>query len=127
MSHTHPPLVLEEGLSASGAGRRLLVARSTATRWGKIWRDEGRAEALAMGGDQRSHAMEAHASIVLGLVEETPDIFLHEIVAKLASQGISASTDMVRSLLARHGITRKKRVHDGKSGRGGQRDGLTHW
>ncbi|MBB4268135.1 transposase, partial [Roseospira visakhapatnamensis] len=34
--------LLEEGLSASGAGRRLLVARSTATRWGKIWRDEGR-------------------------------------------------------------------------------------
>ena len=53
--------------------------------------------------------MEAHASVVLGLVEEKQDIFLHEIVAELASRGIPASSDMVRSLLARHGITRKKR------------------
>ena len=42
--------LLEDGLSASAAGARLLVARSTATRWGKIWREEGRAEALPMGG-----------------------------------------------------------------------------
>lgn len=101
--------LLEEGLSASAAGRRLLVARSTATRWGKIWHQDGRAAALPMGGDQRSHLMEAHASIILGLVEERPDIFLHEIVAELASRGITASPDRVRSLLARHGITRKKR------------------
>jgi transposase len=101
--------LLEEGLSASAAGRRLLVARSTATRWSKIWHGERRSTALPMGGDQRSHVIEAHGPIILALVEETPDIFLHEIVAKLAARNIAASPDMVSGFLARHGITRKKR------------------
>ncbi len=101
--------LLERGLSASGVGRRLLVPRSTATRWAKIWRDEGRAEALAMGGDRRSAALEAHASTIRDLVEQRPDIFLHEIVADLASKGVSTSEDAVSALLTRHGITQKKR------------------
>lgn len=101
--------LLERGFSASGAGHRLLVARSTATRWAKIWRDEGRAAALAMGGDRRSAALEAHAATIRGLVEERPDIYLREIVAELASRDVATSEDAVSSLLARHGITRKKR------------------
>lgn len=101
--------LLERGFSASGAGHRLLVPRSTATRWGKIWWVESRAEALAMGGDRRSAALEAHAATIRELVEARPDIFLHEIVAELASRDVRTSEDAVSALLARHGITRKKR------------------
>lgn len=101
--------LLDSGLSASAAGRHLLIARSTATRWSLIWRTEQRCEALPMGGDQRSAALEEHASFILSQVEEQPDIFLHEIVAALASKDVSTSEDAISRLLARHGITRKKR------------------
>lgn len=102
--------LLDSGLSASGAGRQLLVARSTATRWGLIWRTEKRCEALPMGGDNRSAALEEHAATILSWVEETPDIFLHEIVAQLAAKDVETSEDAVSRLLSRHGITRKKRL-----------------
>ncbi len=101
--------LLDQGLSARAAGRRLLVAASTATRWSRIWRTEQRAEALPMGGDQRSAVLEAHSDVILGLVDRKEDILLREIVAELARQGISAKPDAVSRLLARHGISRKKR------------------
>jgi len=62
-----------------------------------------------MGGDRRSGALEAHAATILALVEERPDIFLHEIVAELAAKDVCTSEDAVSRLLIRHGVTRKKR------------------
>jgi hypothetical protein len=81
---------LDEGMSASAAGRRMRIARSTAVRWAAIWQKEGRAEALPMGGDRRSEALEAHAETILGWVAETPDLFLNEIAARLAAEGIES-------------------------------------
>lgn len=110
--------LLDSGLSASAAGRHLLVARSTATRWSLIWRREQRCEALPMGGDQRSAVLEEHAPFILSRVEEQPDIFLHEIVADLAGKDVPASEDAISRLLARHGITRKKRPSSRQNGSG---------
>lgn len=101
---------LDEGMSASAAGRRMRIARSTAVRWAATWQREGRAEALPMGGDRRSGALEAHASEILGWLDEEPDLFLSEIVARLAANGIETSVSSIARLLARHGITRKKRL-----------------
>ena len=101
---------LDEGMSASAAGRRMRIARATAVRWAATWRREGRAEALPMGGDRRSDALEAHAPKILGWLKETPDLYLGEIVARLACAGIATSGSSVSRLLARHGITRKKRL-----------------
>jgi len=101
--------LLEAGASASGAGKQLLVARSTATRRGAIWTMEKRCEALPMGGDRRLAYLEEHSAFILSRVEEKPDIFLHEIVAELVSRDIIASENAVCRLLFRHGITRKKR------------------
>nr|WP_299845270.1 helix-turn-helix domain-containing protein [uncultured Jannaschia sp.] len=101
---------LDEGLTASEAGRRMRVAESTAIRWAAIWRREKRAEALPMGGDRRSDALEAHAATILGWIEETPDLFQRGIVARLAARGAGTSATAVARLLARHGIMlRKKR------------------
>jgi transposase len=100
---------LNEGMNASAAGARMRVARSTAIRWASIWRTGGRAEAKPTGGDRRSEALEAHAETILGWVRETPDLFLREIVARLAAQEVATSQSGVARLLARHGGTRKKR------------------
>ena len=102
--------LLDEGKSASAAGRQLLVARSTAVRWGQIWQTERRAAALAMGGDRRSGPLEAEAAGILARIEEKSDIFLREIVAELARKDVTTSEASIRRLLARHGITRKKRL-----------------
>ena len=108
--------LLEAGASASGAGKQLLIARSTATRWGAIWTTEKRCEALPMGGDRRSGELEKHSAFILSRVEEKPDIFLHEIVAELALRDVIASENAVCRLLFRHGITRNKRPSSPPSG-----------
>ncbi len=71
-----------------------------------------------MGGDRRSEALEGHVGTILGWVEETPDLFLNEIVARLAGEGIGSSESGISRLLARHGVTRKKRQWSRRSNRG---------
>ena len=99
---------LDEGMSTSAAGRRMRIARSTAVRWAATWQREGRAGALPMGGDRRSEALEAHATKVLGRLEEKPDLYLSEIVARLTEESVESSVSSVVRLLTRHGVTRKK-------------------
>lgn len=100
---------LDEGMSACAAGRRMRIARSTAVRWAAIWQREGRAEALPMGGDRRSEVLEAHAASILGWLRDKPDLFVNEIVVRLADEGVEVSESGICRLLHRHGVTRKKR------------------
>ena len=100
---------LDEGMSASAAGRRMRIARSTAVRWAATWQREGRAEALAMGGDRRSEALDQLAPKVLGWLADKPDLFLGEIVTRLAEEDVKRSASSVARLLTRHGITHKRR------------------
>jgi transposase len=100
---------LEDGMDASAAGARMRVSRATAIRWAAIWRVEGRCGAKPMDGDRRSEALEANAGTILGRVRKTPDPFLREIVARLAEREVETSQSSVARLLARHGVTRKKR------------------
>ena len=101
---------LDEGMSASAAGRRMRIARSTAVGSAATRQREGRAEALPMGGDRRSEALEAHAPKILGWLADKPDLFLGEIVSRLATQGVERSATSVARLLTRHGITHTKRL-----------------
>ena len=114
---------LDEGMSASAAGHRMRIARSTAVRWAAIWQREGRAEALPMGGDRRSEAIEAHAPKILGWLDAAPDLFLSEIVTRLAAEGVESSMSSVTRLLTRHGITRKKDCGCCRAGAGEYRPG----
>jgi transposase len=91
------------------------ILRATPVRWAATWRGEGRAEALPMGGDRRSETLEAHAAEILGWLEDEPDLFLREIVSRLADAGVGTSAMSVARLLARHGITRKKRLWSRRS------------
>ena len=44
---------LDQGMSASAAGRSMRITRAAAARWAATSRRESRAEALPMGGDRR--------------------------------------------------------------------------
>ena len=62
-----------------------------------------------MGGDQRSHWLEAHAVLILGAVGAKPDITLGELQVVLAEHGVKSSSGAIWNLLDRHGLTFKKR------------------
>lgn len=99
---------VEEGTSRRRAADRFAVSPSSAIRWRKSLEEDGRTEAKPLGGDRRSHHVEAHADLILNLYEERPTIFLSELRAILADRGITTSESGLCRFFKRHGITRKK-------------------
>jgi transposase len=85
------------------------VGAATAIRWRQLALRLGRAVARKQGGDKRSGRIEAHAAFLLALVEDEGDPTLAEIQARLAERGMPVSLGTLHRLLARHGVTRKKR------------------
>jgi transposase len=77
------------GLSCRKAAERFGVSASSAIRWRAREREQGNARPKALGGDRRSGHIEAHAALILALVEEVPDIALEELRAVLARRGVA--------------------------------------
>ena len=61
-----------------------------------------------LGGDRRSGRIEAHAPLILGLLERRPDITLSELRAELAEAGVQVSIASLWRFFARWRITLKK-------------------
>lgn len=60
----------------------------------------------------RGSALEIHARIILEAIEQTPDITIEELRGLLAEHDVMASHGAIWNLLARHGLTvKKKTVH----------------
>ena len=90
----------------NAAAREMRISRATAVRWGEAhhaigpsaapntWHQEGHAEALAIGGNQRSKVLEADAPESLGGLAGTPGLFPREILSRLV--GADAETLMLR-------------------------------
>ena len=74
---------VEKGLSCRASAARFGVGVATAIRWRKMALTHGRAVARKPGGDQRSSKTEAHADVILAMLEEKGDITLAEIRAGL--------------------------------------------
>jgi transposase len=101
---------VDGGLSCNAAAERFGIAVSTAVRWVKAWRAEGRATALPQGGDLRSHRIEAYRCVILAVVDAEVDITLVELADRLRRQhGASFAPSTVWRFLDRHGLTFKKR------------------
>ena len=101
--------VVEGGLSCNAAAARFGIAVSSAVRWVRAWRAEGRATALPQGGDLRSHHIEAYRDVILAAVEAEVDITLVEIAALLHREhGTSFAPSTVWRFLDRHDLTFKK-------------------
>jgi transposase len=62
-----------------------------------------------LGGDRRSKRIEAHAEVILALVDETRDMTLEELRAALADQGLEFGYGTLWRFFDRRGITLKKR------------------
>ena len=99
------------GLSCRKAAERFGVSASSAIRWRALERAQGDARPKALGGDRRSGRIEAHAGVILELVESTPDITLVEIKAALADKGVGVGIGTLWRFFDRRRITLKKRRH----------------
>lgn len=100
---------IASGMSRRQAAVRFGVSAASAVRWHKQFRETGTVQPDKQGGDRRSRHIDAHAAVVLGLIDATPDITLAEIKEGLAARGIHAGIGTLWRFFDRHGITRKKR------------------
>lgn len=97
-----------DGLSCRAAAERFGVGAATAIRWRQMALTHGRAVAGKPGGDQRSSKIEAHAELIMAMLEENGDITLAEIRAGLAERGITVGIGTLWRFFDRRKITRKK-------------------
>jgi transposase len=103
------------GASCRAAAERFGVGASSAIRWWSLHRQVGSVAPGPLGGDRRSGRIEAHAPLILGLLERTPDITLSELRAALAGAGVPISIASLWRFFARRQITLKKSRHTRRS------------
>ena len=96
------------GASCRAAAARFGVSASSAIRWATLEREAGSIAPGPLGGDRRTARIEAHASLILDLVERTSDITLKEIRAELAKVGVSAGIGTLWRFFDRRQMTWKK-------------------
>lgn len=99
---------VEAGASRHQAAERFGVSLASASRWCGQFAREGHVAPKALGGDRRSHRIEAHADLILSLYEQRPGIFLHELKALLAERGLQVVQSSLSRFFERHDISRKK-------------------
>src|SRR3954471_7145343 len=96
------------GATCRQAAERFGVSVASASRWSQQKQRVGHVSPKPLGGDQRSHRIEAHAALILQTYEARPQIFLREWRDALQEKGVTVSTSSLSRFLARHRISRKK-------------------
>ena len=99
---------IEEGMSCRQAAARFGVSASSAIRWRALVRERGDARPGPLGGDRRSGRIEAHAGLILGLVEQKADATLAELREAFAERGIGVGMGTLWRFFERRKITLKK-------------------
>jgi transposase len=85
------------------------VSAASAIRWREREREQGDAKPKALGGDRRSGRIEAHATTILRLVEQTPDMSIEELRRALGEKDLHFGYGTLWRFFERHAITLKKR------------------
>ena len=100
---------VDGGATRHAAAERFGIGVATAIRWLRAWRDEGRLRALPMGGDVRSHRIEAFGDVILAAVKAQKDITLAELADMLQrDHGALFASSTIWRFLDRHDLTFKK-------------------
>ena len=100
---------VENGASVREAADIYDVAASTVVKVHQRWRATGVVSAKPMGGDQRSHTLEARGAVIMRLIQAQPDLTLNEIRDALAAKGIQASRSALWRFFDRHDVSFKKK------------------
>jgi transposase len=100
------------GLSARSVSKIFVVSASSAIKWVRQWRLDGRTAPSPVRGHRRA-VLEPHAAWLLDLIGAQSDITLEEVRALLRERGIVVSVATVWSFYDRLGISfKKKRLRD---------------
>jgi transposase len=98
------------GLTHRAAGDRFGVSAASVSRWRARERAQGNARPKALGGDRKSHHIDAHKDTVLAALGPDRDRTIEEMRQALADQGLVFGFGTLQRFFARHKITRKKRL-----------------
>eukprot|EP01039_Chlorochromonas_danica_P016030 gene16030-18911_t len=79
---------VEGGMSCRQAAVRFGVSASSAIRWRMLALTKGDVRPGPLGGDRRSQRVEAHAEMILALLDKKRDATLEEIRSGLAEHGV---------------------------------------
>jgi transposase len=97
------------GSSVRGAAAQYSVGVATAIVWVRRARESGERSARKQGGTKRCK-LDAHRDYLLGLIGETPDMTISELLERLAAERtVAVSRSTLWEYLARCGLTFKKR------------------
>ena len=111
------------GGSVRVVGARFGVGASSVSKISRRWRETGSVAPKKMGGDRRSHVIEAHCERLLALVAATPDLTLEEIRAALREDGVVVGYGAVWRFFNRHRISFKKNRARRRAGQARRRRG----
>ncbi|EHP92265.1 transposase [Methylorubrum extorquens DSM 13060] len=93
---------VEAGASRHGAAARFGLSLASASRWCGQFTHDGHVTPKPVGGNQRSHRVEAHAALIVSLYEAQPAIFLGELQTALAERGVRVAQSSLSRFFARH-------------------------
>jgi transposase len=96
------------GASCRAAAARFGVSAASAVRWAALAREAGSVAPGPLGGDRRSARIEAHAGLILGLVDKKSDLTLAEIRSDLAKDGVAVGIGTLWRFFDRRRMTWKK-------------------
>jgi transposase len=100
--------IVEGGASRHEVAGLFEVSPSTVINWLRRWRDDGSSAAKPSGGSVSP--LEEHASWLLALIAEQPDLTLDEAVAAMRKRRIVGSRSALSRFFIRHDITFKKKA-----------------
>jgi transposase len=99
---------MEGAMSCRQAALRFGVSASSAIRWRMLARAKGDVRPGPLGGDRRSGRIEAHAELILGLLDKKRDATLEELRADMAEHGVAVGMGTLWRFFDRRKITLKK-------------------
>ena len=98
-----------EGGSLRTVAAGFEVAPSSVQKIAALYRETGSVQPRTMGGDRRSHVIEANAAQILELLAARPDLTLEGMRAALRATGVIVGYGGLRRFLQRHNISFKKK------------------
>lgn len=101
--------VLEDGLTHRQAAERFKVSAASVSRWRTLAAEGAVPMHGPLGGDRRSHVVEAEAETILEVFHAQRDMTLLELRAALAERGLRFGYGTLWRFFDRRGYTRKKR------------------
>ena len=97
---------VEAGASRREAAERFEISVSSAVKWLRCWRDQGRSTPKLRGGSRS--VLEDYADRIQAIIGEQPDRTLDEIIEVMRRRRIPGSRSALWRFLDRHHLTFKK-------------------